>query len=360
MVRSPSQTTIEDALGKEEEATPPFIYSITSYGADFSVDLLVKRIERGDIFVPSFQREYVWSIQRASKFIESLLLGLPVPGIFLSKERESQKLLVIDGQQRLRTLQYFYRGIFPSTKREFALVGVQKKFRELTYATLRDEDRRRLDDSIIHATIIQQDDPSDDNSGITYIFERINTGGLQLQGQEIRSAVYHGKLSETISKLNEIDEWRSIFGPRNNHMRDQELILRFFALYYGSDRYSEPMRTFLDNYMSNNRDLSEQSSDELESLFRSTISSILECLGTRSFRFRQKRALNAAVFDSVMVGVARRLSFGNISNCSLLRQRYDALLGNESYVSSTTRTTADAERVRNRLQLATETFQDVE
>lgn len=88
----------------------PFRYSITSYGADYPVDALIKRIQAGDVFIPSFQRAYVWDAKRASRFIESLLLGLPVPGIFLSREEDTDRLLVIDGQQRLRTLQYFYRG----------------------------------------------------------------------------------------------------------------------------------------------------------------------------------------------------------------------------------------------------------
>jgi hypothetical protein len=83
---------IEDA---PDEAIP-FTYSITSYGTDFDVEGLVRRIERGDIYVPSFQRRFVWPLSQASRFIESLLLGLPVPGIFLSRDNEG-RLLVLDG-----------------------------------------------------------------------------------------------------------------------------------------------------------------------------------------------------------------------------------------------------------------------
>jgi len=100
----------EDEILVEDESTDeivPYKYSITSYGADYPVDSLVSRLERDVIFIPSFQRSYVWSLNQASRFIESLLLGLPVPGVFFSKETETGKLLIIDGQQRLRTLQYF-------------------------------------------------------------------------------------------------------------------------------------------------------------------------------------------------------------------------------------------------------------
>lgn len=96
---------------EEEQEVPPVQYDISSYGADYDVEGLVKRLNRKDILIPPFQRNYVWSINDASRFVESLLLGLPVPAVFLAKE-ESQKLLVIDGQQRLRSLQFFYNGFF--------------------------------------------------------------------------------------------------------------------------------------------------------------------------------------------------------------------------------------------------------
>ncbi|UFP97062.1 DUF262 domain-containing protein [Gloeobacter morelensis MG652769] len=225
----------------EEDEVIPFKYSIASYGADYTVDGLVKRMASGDVYVPTFQRGYIWNIKQASRFIESLLLGLPVPGIFLSREEVSKKLLVIDGQQRLRTLQYFYEGIFHHTKKQFALQGVQKRFEGKTYKTLSEEDRRQLDDSVIHATIIKQEEPSEDDSSIYYIFERINTGGTLLQPQEIRSCIYHGPFNELLGKLNQNSAWRSIYGPISKNMRDQELILRFLALNFDLYNYEEPM-----------------------------------------------------------------------------------------------------------------------
>ncbi len=112
------EVKIEDEPEEAEEEVP-FKYAITSYGADYPVDGLVKRLIARDIFIPPFQRGYVWTLTQASRFVESLLLGLPVPGIFLSRDIENQKLMVIDGQQRLRTLQYFYEGIFAKTGREW-------------------------------------------------------------------------------------------------------------------------------------------------------------------------------------------------------------------------------------------------
>lgn len=347
---------VEIANAEDDEFTP-FKYSITSYGADYTVDGLVKRINNGSIYVPDFQRAYVWTSKQASRFIESLLLGLPVPGIILSKEQESQKLLVIDGQQRLRTLQYFYSGVFEPKKKVFALEEVQPRFAGRTYQTLLEEDQRLLDDSILHATIVKQDQPTDDDSSIYQIFERLNTGGTLLQPQEIRASIYHGKFSDLLRDLNANDAWRATFGPNNKNMRDQELILRFFALYLGLDKYSPPMKHFLNTFMSSNQNLNVYSSEKLTQLFETTIQTIEQCLGNKVFK--PQRALNAAVFDSVMVGIAKRLEHGDISSCASVKKAYKALLGNPDFETATERATADAERVNQRMNLAIAAFAEV-
>src|ERR1039457_2680524 len=146
---------LEDHRTEEENAeeVQPFRYAISSYGADYPIDGLVKRIREGAIYIPKFQREFVWDVRDASRFVESLLLGLPVPSIFLSKEWDTGKLLVVDGQQRLLSLRYFYDGIWEPTGKEFHLRGVQTEFEGRSHATLHDEDRRRLDDAILHAIV---------------------------------------------------------------------------------------------------------------------------------------------------------------------------------------------------------------
>lgn len=340
----------------ESEEVLPFKYSITSYGADYPVDGLVKRIKEESIFIPPFQRSFVWTLKQASRFMESLLLGLPVPGIFLSKEEGTQKLLVIDGQQRLRTLQYFYTGIFADSGREFALTGVQSEFEGATYKSLSDEDRRRLDDSILHATIVKQDVPSNDDSSIFHIFERLNTGGTLLQPQEIRACIYHGEFNNLLKQLNENKSWRMLFGPVHPHMRDQELILRFLALYY-SDNYSEPMKQFLNNYMGTNRHLKLQSADQIRQTFVNTIEIVDEYLGNKAFK--PKRSLNTAIFDAVMVGIARKLKQGEIETYKALREQYQALLANNDFIAATTTATANERNVNSRIALATDAFSKI-
>jgi hypothetical protein len=347
---------IDESLDDVDEVIP-FKYSITSYGADYPVDGLVKRISSNDIIIPKFQRGYVWSLKEASRFVESLLLGLPVPSIFLSKELETQKLLVIDGQQRLLSLRYFYDGLWPSTRKEFALKGVPSKFEGATYKSLASDDRRRLDDSIVHAIVVKQDEPSDDSSSIYHIFERLNTSGVSLTAQEIRTAIHHGEFSDLLKGLNKVDDWRAVYGPVNKLMRDQELILRFLALYYEAEQYSRPMKGFLNNFMGRNRHLTIIPEAEMRSVFTLTIEAIHKSIGRRAFKLA--RVLNAAVFDAVMVGVARRLHMSTISDLEVLKERYTILLESPDFLAVAERATADEESVSKRLDLATAVFADI-
>jgi hypothetical protein len=347
---------IDQRLDEADEIVP-FQHAITSYGADYPVDSLVKRLQAEDIIIPNFQRQFVWTLREASRFVESLLLGLPVPSIFLSKEAETQKFLVIDGQQRLLSLRYFYNGVWPITRKEFALRGVVEKFEGQTYATLASEHRRRLDNSIIHTIIVKQDEPSNDSSSIYHIFERLNTTGRSLTPQEIRTAIYHGPFSDLLGDLNLMEAWRSVYGPPNRLMRDQELILRFLALYFDGGNYKRPMKAFLNSFMGRNRHLSLIPADRIRDVFVQTVDTVYRSLGTRAFRLA--KVLNAAVFDAVMVGVARRLERGAVMSCETMRMRYSTLLSSKEFLLAAERATADEDSVSTRLRLASEAFGDV-
>ena len=355
-----------DVLDEADEVIP-YTYSITSYGADYPVDSLVKRLDCGDIIVPTFdwvseedteivgfQREYVWPRPKADKFIESLLLGLPVPGIFLVKEA-SGRLLVLDGHQRLHTLHTYYKGSING--REYRLENVQRRFVGMRFTDLDIEDRRRLDDSIIHATVVRQDEPTQDQSSIYIIFERLNTGGVNLHPQEIRVALYHGQLVRVLKSLNEEQAWRELYGNKSRRLKDMEMILRFFAFYYRYDQYRSPMKDFLNRYMAENRNLDRQPEAELRGVFCRTTSVLDSILGRRAFR--PKRAVNAAVVDSLMTGVAERLRSGEIKNPEHFRHRYEQLLSNIEYRAATEKGTSQEANVKTRMKLAKEAFTDV-
>lgn len=348
---------VDDDFDSDEEI--PFEYSITSYGADYTVDSLVKRVEQGSIFVPPFQRGYVWDKKRASKFVESLLLGLPVPGIFLSREESTNKSMIVDGQQRLESLRSFYNGKFGDA--EFNLTGIASEFEGKTYASLDIAHQLKLDDSIIHATIVRQDKPSDDNSSIYMLFERLNTAGVQLQPQEIRVAMFHGQFNNLLGKLNQNEHWRELFGKVHLRMKDQELILRFLAMYFTrKEEYSGPLKKFLNEYMGRNRQLAVQSEEEVRYVFENTMRTIYDHLGIKAFKPPQSRGrFTAAVFDSVAVGVATRLERGDIQDAQTMLSKYNALIKNPDYRHATYEGTARANQVQTRLGLAIDAFSEV-
>lgn len=158
----PITLTIDEAedLGEADRSPQPIVYS----GQDFDAEGLVRRLQRGDILIPTFghaderivaggfQRGFVWTKSQMDRFIETLLLGYPIPGIFLVKQQADLRYLVLDGQQRLRTLQHFYEGIYDG--RVFALRNVGERFQGLKYSTLQDDQRRQLDNSYFQATIV--------------------------------------------------------------------------------------------------------------------------------------------------------------------------------------------------------------
>jgi len=345
-------------LDEDGEDRLPEKYSISSYGADYVVDMLVKRLKSNDILIPPFQREFIWNIKQSSRFIESLLLGLPVPGIFLSKDEDTKKLLVIDGQQRLRTLQYFYEGIFAFTGKEFSLINVQKNLKGKTYKSLEEVEKRQLDDSIIHATIIKQDKPSNDNTSVYHIFERLNTSGTPLTHQEIRATIYLGEFNNLLENLNKNDNWRNLYGKISNRRRDQEFILRFFALFYNRKAYAPPMRLFLNDFMQKNRHLKLIDADKLTQLFTKTVKAINQYIDKKAFR--PVSSFNAAVFDAVIVGIGERISKGNITNGEYLKENFEKLLVLPEFIDAIeTGTTAKASSIVKRINLAISIFKDI-
>ena len=357
------QNGVDDSIKDEaasDDTVAPVRYDIASFGVDYDVEGLVRRLNRGDVLIPSFQRAYIWKLPEASRFIESLLLGLPIPGIFLAGEPQSNRLLVIDGQQRLKTLQFFYDGAFnpqpgDQSQRIFALTKVQERFVGKTYATLDQSDRLALDNSVIHATVVKQLAPTDDNTSIYYIFERLNSAGRRLTPQEMRCAVYHGSLMDELKSLNEYSNWRHIVGKPNARLKDQELILRFLALYYSFTIYQSPMTEFLNRFAQKYREAQAPFLRKCRAIFTTTVDTIWAALGRKAFR--PERALNAAVCDSVMVGLAHRLQKGESVVSSAIVEAYDTLLKEAEYVKAVSYATSNEAPVALRIQKAIEHFE---
>jgi len=345
---------IESEKNDEEEDTAR--YEIISYGADFTLSVYFDKVQSGEILVPKFQRRYVWRIEQASRLIESFLLGLPVPGIFLSKEKNSGNLLVIDGQQRLITCQSFREGIFPNTINPFILQQVKSQWNGKTYLDLDPVDRKRFDDSVLRATIIQQIKPQDQTS-IYHIFQRLNTGGTPLSNQEIRNCLYQGKFNILLDELNKHPIWRTLYRSKdfNRRKKDEELILRFFVLYYNFENYTKPMNEFLSKYMENNQMEYARFENpallrDMKEIFVNTITIINTKIGPQAFR--PKGNINTAAFDSIMYVVAKNKENlnENLNKCVI------ELFKDQEYIKAISVGTTDPESIKTRIQVTTKYF----
>lgn len=345
-------TLLIDDAESDESIAYEGLYSISSYGVDYPVDAVVSRLDRDIFYIPHFQRSYVWSINQASRFVESLLLGLPVPGFFLFKESDTGRHLVVDGQQRLRTLTYFIKGTIGN--KVFRLTNLKSPWNGLAFDDLGSADRNRLMDAALHMTVFVQDYPDAGRNSVYEVFERINTGGTKLSSQEIRACIFHGEFQQMLERWNELPVWRSIYGKPSPRLKDQELLLRFVAMFGIWRSYARPLKQFLNDYMELNRHISSDKARILDDVVYNTLEVVSEALGDKPFR--PERGLNTAVFDSVMVGVATRVRMGPHITPAEVRRGYDWLLRDESYQSSYKRATADERNVHTRMELAIGTF----
>lgn len=322
------------------------IYRITNYPADFTLQVLLEKFSNDEIIITPFQRGFVWTVSQASKLIESFLLGLPVPSVFFYKQHNTQKLLVIDGQQRLKSIFSYFMNSWPDSDKQFYLKDVNVKWEGKHYSDLEDSDKRRLKDSVLRAVIVDQIDPKD-NTSIFHIFERLNTGGTLLKNQEVRNCIYQGEFNDLLKRLNVEEAFRKIIGtPKpDKRMRDVELILRFFALLHEYKKYKKPMKDFLSDFMGRYK-VKGPALQQLQATFQETVSAVLQHLGPNPFRI--KAGLNVAVFDSVMVAFA--LNLNRVPQ--QIKTRYKELMNNDAYVACVSKATTNDRVVRRRISLA--------
>lgn len=347
---------LEDIKSEDEDLeSTPATYEVITYPADFTLEGLVAKFKKGSMIIPGFQRNYVWNIKQASRLIESFLLGLPVPAIFLFTDDTRNEQLVIDGQQRLMTIVYFLDGYFgePDSKgrrKIFKLTGLNEKspYFEKTYADLEEKDQaafNKLNDSVLRAFVVKQLTP-DGNTSVYHIFERLNTGGTQLVGQEIRNCVYHGPFNDMLCRLNQYKNWRHIFGSPSIHKRqkDVELILRFFSFFENGDRYEKPIKDFMSNFMREKQFLESDEVERFESIFKETCDQIVAHLGEKPFHIWS--GLNVAAFDSIFTTLAKN-GFANA-----LPEKYEALKKDEDFIKGVRSSTTDDTIISLRMKLA--------
>lgn len=319
----------DDADGGSEASFKD--YDITSAPNDFNIRTIVDFVNSGAVKIPGFQRNYVWDLKRASRLIESILIGLPIPQIFLYEEGKNS-FLVVDGQQRLMSIFYFVRGRFPRPEKRPALrrmmdengvlppevigddtyfvkfnlalpaKGASKasRFHGKNYETL-GESKLQFDLRTIRNIIIKQAAPQEDrDTSVFEIFNRLNTGGVNLRQQEIRTSLYHSPFLNMLVQVNLNPTWRALIGlPEPDlHAKDIEILLRSFALVADGESYAEPMSSFLNSFARKSINLNAEKIAYAEQLFNSFFASVSD-LTAANFAVAKSGRFNIAVFEAV-------------------------------------------------------------
>ena len=294
------------------------LFEISTWGADLSFRELISRYDDDELVKPELQRNYVWDKSEASRFIDSILLGLPIPSIFLAKTVD-EKLLIIDGYQRLMTVRDYVKGVFSKDGNVFKLSKSEKihdRWKGKAFIELNAEDQRKIRNTTIHAIVFMQKHPAEKDTSLFQVFERINSGGRSLLAQEIRNCVYQGPLNSLLFELNKDPKWRELWGQESPdpRMRDLECILRFFALadLANEDPEKSPSRVSLKKYLNQYMGLNNHESlcDGFRNRFLKSIHFAHDHLGKDAFHNvsptnpdRLVSSFSATVFDSVLIAI---------------------------------------------------------
>jgi hypothetical protein len=266
------------------EGQPSYRRVLTRH-LDEPVDSVVNRIIKGRLILqPEFQRQYVWPKAKASRLIESILLGIPLSSFYMA-ELPSGKWEAVDGQQRLTSITAFIQGRFPDGEpARLSRLKLRRDIPGKTFDQLSEDDQETIQSYALRVILIQREaDPN-----LKYeIFERLNSGSQVLSDMELRNCLFRGPYNDLLRELAKNKHLLLIRGAKvpDEKMRDRQLILRFFAMCRHTHlRFTSPMGRFLNTEMETYRHASEDELNRLHNMFEDTIEIAFTIFGTHAFR----------------------------------------------------------------------------
>lgn len=361
-------------------------YDISASPNDFNIKTLFDFIGSGVVKIPGFQRNYVWDIKRASKLIESIIIGIPIPQIFLYEESRN-KFTVIDGQQRYMTIYYFMMKRFPKNEKrqELRIIfdnnkgipeqiindneyfvdfnlklptsqpNTKNKFNGANYFTLEDDDKISFELRTIRNIIIKQNAPDDEHSVVFEIFNRLNSGGVNLKPQEIRTSLFHSNFYDMLYRINLNDDWRNLT-PSNIpdlNMKDIEILLRGFAMLIDGEAYKPSMTKFLNQFSYKVKSMNDTNITYLETLFLQFAKKALE-LENKLFHSKTGN-FNISVFESIFVATcANAFKNKTFDIAEINLEMVKTLKEDNGFIDATQSDTASEKNVTFRLNRAKE------
>lgn len=295
---------------------------------------------------PDWQRNFVWDPRRSSKLIESILMDLPIPVIYLSQTDEST-YEVIDGVQRLTSIFEFFDN-------NFALTGMQsrqdlqgKKFQDLDKSA-----QNKLKNSTLRTFELAE---NTDKNILFIIFERLNTGGIALNEMEIRNCIYSGPLNNRIKELVKNPDFNTAIkgGRLSQRMADSALILRFLAFRHSNYKDCKNLKKFLNDFMENYRFAKDAKLNEFEQSFKLSMKACKTVFGENAFRLRNEnkggwsQKINASIFQVIAVSLSYYDTHQITMRADAIYEEYLDMLANDAqWIDAVTRATANSEKIR--------------
>lgn len=345
--------------------------TVKTQNIEYDLETLVKKIKKGIIKLnPDYQRNHRWSPETSSRLMESLILNIPIPTVYLSQdidvdeevEDDVARYSVIDGQQRLTAIYGFMTN-------DYALEGldVLELLNGSFYKDLPPFLVRRLEERTIKCLRI---DSTVDPQVKFDIFERLNSGAVQLESQELRNAVYRGKFNDMIKSLSKneafmillnIDVKNSEEDNKVKKMQDVEYALRFFSYMRNEGEYmKKSFKQFLSEQMDKFNKYDEETLDNMKEHFEKVFEMILDKLGKDAFakykiendKLKLQSHFNAAVYDAIAIAVSDKIDEDpNFSITKEMKNKIENLFFNQKFIDCINGSTGDKSKILNRIKI---------
>jgi DNA-binding transcriptional MerR regulator len=356
--------TEEDEIAVRPQGDDRKIFTASS---DPTIKDLFDRYKEGDLTLqPDFQRQFVWDPTRSSRLIESVLLGVPLPIIYLAEEADGRES-VIDGQQRLTSFFDFMDGKFKLGK-----LSVRETINGLKFADLSREAQNTIKRTALRTITIKRESDKDLKFEI---FERLNSGSVALNDQELRNCIYRGPYIKLLKALSEDPDFRRLLnftGP-DKRMRDVEFVLRFAAFYHATYlNYSPPMRAFMNRDMERHQNISEADQDMIRQAFKKSCQLIFSLFGEHSFKrfYRgtgddpngrwEPKKINSSLYDVLMFGFIPYEKPQVHGKLDSIRESFINLMSNsDAFISAIELSTSSKQAVEGRFDLWRNTLRGV-
>lgn len=310
-------------------------YRLVTEQARYPIHILGSIFDSNSL-TPDYQRNQVWDDTKKSRLIESFIMNVPIPPVFLY-ESEYAKYEVMDGLQRISTILSFYKDSFALENLE-----IWPELNSFKYSELPSEIRSEIDRRYLSAIILLKESSSTVEKEYElkrFVFSRLNTGGLELSDQEVRNALHTSKFNEMIKDVALNNSYLKAMFPFTDkevdRMENYELVLRFFTYLSATElKISKAQAKMLDDFSYKAIDFSSEFIEELKTLFKETISIVNRVFGDVAFLKEKNKGSTKMLFDTLMICIAHiiikeEFSKTQLKSLDLTEKKFDWIIQSE-------------------------------